>query len=354
MKNLDDKSFYVIDKKEYLKGSKKLKTKSITEKILIKIVVILYLFIFPFRLATKKIDIVHSNPSLAINAIIREAFYIIFAWLLNKRILVFFHGWHNNCAEFIDRNYFFRKVFVWVYNRSDVICVLAKEFKTSLENWGVKRKICVETTMVSNGLLYGFDINSSFKKRKIDPINILFLSRIEKTKGIYESIDTIRILRKKNYNIRLLIAGSGSYFHEVEKYIKRKSDGIIMLGYIEGEKKKKIFESSFAYILPSYGEGMPISVLEAMSFGLPVITRSVGGLKDFFKNGKHGFMTISNDPIIFAEKLEKIIQSERLYEEISFYNYKYAKKKLMASEVTRRIGSIYTNICLSNTDRKKI
>jgi glycosyltransferase involved in cell wall biosynthesis len=346
IKNLDDKCFNVIDKTKYLKGSQKLQQKSKIDSFLIKIIVILNLLLFPIRLVIHKIDIVHSNPSLAINAVIREAIYIIVAWVLRRRVLVFFHGWHNDCLEIIEKNYLFRKIFVWAYNKADVICVLAEEFKNTLEKWGIKPQIYVETTMVSNKLLSGFDIKNSLKNRKSEIKNILFLSRIEKSKGIIESIDTIKILRKKNYNVQLLVAGNGTHYNEVKKYIEPKADGIKMLGYIEGINKQRIFEASFAFILPSYSEGMPISVLEAMSFGLPVITRPLGGLKDFFKNGRHGFMTTSTDPEVFAKKLEKIIQSKKLYNEIALFNYNYAKTRLMASEVTKRIGSIYTDICV--------
>ncbi len=86
---------------------------------------------------------------------------------------------------------------------------------------------------------------------------------------------------------------------------------------------------------------MPTSVLEAMAFGLPVITRPVGGLKDFFINGEHGFMTESKDPEIIAGLIEKIIPDKGLWKRISINVHEYAKERFMASMVAKRLEDIY-------------
>ncbi len=67
------------------------------------------------------------------------------------------------------------------------------------------------------------------------------------------------------------------------------------------------------YLFPTYHEGMPGSVLEAMGYGLPVITRTVGGLPDFFEHEKMGFITESLDASVFADFLEQLVKDpERL------------------------------------------
>lgn len=89
---------------------------------------------------------------------------------------------------------------------------------------------------------------------------------------------------------------------------------------------------------------MPSSVLEAMAFGLPVITRPVGGLKDFFEDGKMGFITESKAPEAFADLMEKLITDCDDRKKIARYNQRYAREHFMASKVAKRIENIYREI----------
>ena len=89
---------------------------------------------------------------------------------------------------------------------------------------------------------------------------------------------------------------------------------------------------------------MPTAVLEAMVFGLPVVSRSVGGLKDFFINGKFGYITESRDPSVFAALIEKLIADRHLMTKMSVNCHNYAKKRFMASMVTARLENIYREV----------
>ena len=89
---------------------------------------------------------------------------------------------------------------------------------------------------------------------------------------------------------------------------------------------------------------MPNSVLEAMAFGLPIITRPVGGIADFFENSHHGFITKSRDPSVFANYIEKLISNKVLYKKSSLYNYKYAQENFLASKVAKVLEKIYREV----------
>ena len=97
----------------------------------------------------------------------------------------------------------------------------------------------------------------------------------------------------------------------------------------------------WVFFLPTYGEGMPISVLEAMAYGLPVVTRQVGGLNDFFINEKMGFITKSKSPKVFSDFLIRLIEDSELRKAMAEYNKKYAYAHFSATKVTKR----FYNIC---------
>ena len=87
---------------------------------------------------------------------------------------------------------------------------------------------------------------------------------------------------------------------------------------------------------------MPISLLEAMAFGLPVITRPVGGIKDFFEDGMMGFMTPSGDSKAIEEILERILKDHALRSRVSIYNYNYAREHFAAPLVIERMRNLYS------------
>ena len=100
------------------------------------------------------------------------------------------------------------------------------------------------------------------------------------------------------------------------------------------------------YLLPTYhGEGMPTSILEAMAFGLVVITRPVGGLNDFFENGKMGLIVESKKSGDFERAIRRILEADAdEISTISKYNMEYAAQKFYASKVAKRLLQIFSDL----------
>lgn len=301
-----------------------------------------------FRFLKKMIScrhrLVHINVSLGIKAITRDGVLLLVAKLFKKPVLIFFHGWDINLEQAIEKRY--QKVFSLVFNKADGIIVLANEFSMKLKSWKILCPIFLETTVVKDDIF-----SEPIEKQQPPanhPITILFLTRIEKTKGIYETIDAFMLLQQKCFNTRLLIVGDGSELAPAQKYADEKKPAkIIFYGYLTGKEKGNTFLESDIYFFPTnYGEGMPTTVLEAMAHGLPVVTRPVGGLKDFFENDNMGYITNSNDPHVLAGLIEKLIVDDGLRKRMGAYNRAYSKKHFSASEVSRRLHHIYQQITL--------
>lgn len=89
---------------------------------------------------------------------------------------------------------------------------------------------------------------------------------------------------------------------------------------------------------------MPNAVLEAMAFGLPVLTRPVGGLKDFFEDNRMGFITESKNPTIFAELLGRLVEDSGLRYAMGEYNRHYALERFSASNVAAKLVGIYEQV----------
>ncbi|MFT5726126.1 MAG: glycosyltransferase involved in cell wall biosynthesis [Desulforhopalus sp.] len=292
------------------------------------------------------LNMVHINPSLGNKSFWRDGIFAFQAKKNKHPLLVFFHGWDHDFAQTIEKRYL--RFFKNTYAKADGFIVLASEFKEKLRQWGVKAPIFVETTTVDEQLLQSFSLAKKHSELLSHVnINILFLSRLDKEKGILETINAIKILIDRDYKIKLTIAGDGIVRKEAEDLTTKLglSDQVTFIGHVSGQNKIDTFRHNIIYCFPtSYGEGLPISVLEAMAFGMPVVTTTVGGLKDVFHDGKMGYFTESIAPNHIAEQLEKLIMNSKLSKQISEYNYHYAQENFMASKVAARIADIYQHI----------
>ncbi len=298
---------------------------------------------FFHKITKESYDILHINPSLGGRALIRDAGFVMIAKALRAKVIVFMHGWNLECEKRIQDKYL--RLFREAFFRADAFIVLAQTFRSKLRNWGYTGPVYVETTAIDDRMFEQSKNRTGPYSSGNEAFNILFLSRVEKEKGIFEALAAYECVKNRCPVARLVVAGDGGALDAAKTYAHdRKLRDVSFLGHVMGRTKYQVFRQAHCYLFPTYSEGMPTSVLEAMAFGLPVITRPVGGLRDFFENGHMGYMIDSLEPSIFAEALEKLITDPKKCEKIGHFNREYARKRFAASRVARRIKQIYREV----------
>ena len=300
---------------------------------------------FARTLSAGAYDIVHVNPSLNRKGVLRDAVFVLLSTrVFRKNTVVFFHGWEIDYAEALVG--WKLRLFNFVFARADATIVLARDFKETLVKWGFEgQRVYVETTAYEERLTDGFEIEDGIHHRLNGSFDVLFFARLVRTKGIYEVLETFKLLGEKFPHMRLVIAGDGPEFANVKTFIAESQlQKVILTGYIHADEKKELLTRSAMLFLPSYTEGFPIAVVEAMALGLPVVTRTVGGIKDFFVQGRHGFTTESKDPAVFAPFITRLQEDQELYKDISRANHAYAREHFSVPEVRHRIEAIYASM----------
>ena len=255
--------------------------------------------------------------------------------MFGKKVAVFFHGFNADVIKDLNVDYLKDNL-----NKCECIFILAKEFVDIVKSWGVTTPIHLTTTKVNDRLIENFDVNTKNYNAK----NILFLARVEKAKGIYTALDAVKILQEKDKDIKLRIAGVGGELENAKQYAIDNNITADFLGNISGDTLINEFKTANVYILPTHAEGMPTSVLEAMAFGLPVISRPVGGLCDFFENGKMGQLIESLQPEDYANAIEFFMNNPDKIQEMSKFNNEYAKENFLASSVAKNIENVFKSI----------
>ena len=299
-------------------------------------------------------ELVHLNPSLGLKSFFRDG---LFAWQtkrLGYPMIVFWHGWNKDFEKVVPKKYlsFFKSTF----GLADGFIILASEFEEILREWGVTAPIYRQTTCVDESLCYGIDLRHKWTDaQNIPTYKILFLARLARPKGVFETVEAVKLLLDEKLNVQLTVAGDGEVRAEVEEFARNlglNENQVIFTGDIRGKDKVDAFANHHIYCFPTYhGEGLPTSVLEAMTFAMPVITRPVGGLKDVFIDGEMGLLVDQKSPKHIAENLKTLIADPPRLAHIGKNNMRYASEHFRASVVAEKHTTICKDILAENKRR---
>lgn len=300
---------------------------------------------FKFKVSIRKMkpDIIQLNPSLIWASIIRDFLFLNISKMNQIPVVFFIRGWRWQLFYRIRGNTILRKIFLIHLRKADKIIVLSRDFKEALVDLGIdKNDIFISSTMVESHLY------SPKEKNFNKPYIILFCGQIAKIKGVYELIQSVPQVLEYEKNFKLILIGDGPELDNLKKKIKemRIEEHISFTGYKSGKEKYDIFKNSHIFVLPSYTEGFPNVVLEAMAAGMPIIATPVGGLKYAIRNSENGFLCESNPPHSsnISNLILKLIMDPSLMADISNFNIKEVEKKYDSSVVTKEIQQIFNDI----------
>lgn len=254
-------------------------------------------------LVDRNIKVVQVSPSLIPVPLLRDALIVLIAKMFRRRVIVFYRGWKPKVLDSLSRTEAFKFLFNLVYSLADKNFVLASQFKEDLINLGFSNKsIIVTTTMYEPSKTFPKEMRLGKKPR------ILFLGRVSELKGVGELIKAGKILADSGHDFECCIVGHGDRKGIIESFQRQIKDRkltekIKFLGRLVDEEKFKIYANSDLFVLPSWTEGCPNSVLEALGSGLFVVSTDVGALKDVISSGENGNFVDVKDYESLAEQL---------------------------------------------------
>jgi len=298
-------------------------------------------------ISDRKIKIVQLSPSMIPVSLLRDAIPVVLAKIFRIKVVVFYRGWRVETYTRIANKRVLRYLFNKVYQSSTYQIVLASSFKQSLLTLKSNQlnEIIVTTTAIEKDDIIILD-------KKFDSvIKVLFLGRVEDLKGVKEIIKAICKLNelKKLKDFEFTFVGHENelgYIDNLKNTLKENNIEVSKVkfkGRITGRKKFEEFASNDIYLFPSYTEGCPTSVLEALATGLFCVTTPVGALEEVIIPNKNGLLIKiqSVDSIVKALlncKSNKVFLNRRL--EIS----KEAINKFEITNICEKFNLLYNKI----------
>lgn len=174
-------------------------------------------------------------------------------------------------------------------------------------------------------------------------LRFFMLSRLLKSKGVTEYLQAAEIVKKKYPDVHFSLLGR--YETQMQDavpsdYVKRFIDEGIIEKYEETTDVRPYYASSDVYVLPSYGEGTPRTVLEAMATGRPILTTDANGCRETVIDGENGFLVPVGDAKALAEKMCWLVEHPEFVRTMGQRSLDVCREKYAVDKVNHRLFEI--------------
>lgn len=235
----------------------------------------------------------------------RKSMFMLLAGLFRWPYILHLHGadfdvfYEKECSEVAKR--YIR----WCFRRSAAVIVLSESWKkwvastiSGMNLWRIYNPVKLHESLAVHGA-----------RRSLS--DILFLGQLGARKGIVDLVKALSIVRARYPNVHLWCGGDGDP-REVEGAIRELdlAGNVSLLGWVAGEAREDLFNRTAFLVLPSYHEGLPMAILEAMAAGMPVIATAVGGIPEAIEDGSEGFLIVPGDVSGLAAAIERMLSDD--------------------------------------------
>lgn len=283
-----------------------------------------------------KKDIAHIHMS-SYMSFFRKWLIIKYSKWTGLKTVIHLHGSEFNLF-FDSSNNFIKRMIADAFDDADAVIVLSKSWKEFVQNFSKNPHIYI---------LYNGSSLSKFSGRNNsnNKTTVLFMGRLGKRKGTYDLLPAFGRAIEKIPDLHLILGGDGDV-DEVRKMVSEMGlqEHVTVPGWISGDEKARIFKSCDIYVLPSYNEGLPGSILEAMAVGVPIISTPVGGIPEAVLENRNGFLINPGDVDTLYEKIVALGQNKDLRETMGMESQKIIKEKFEIKSIVGRLGEIYGEV----------
>ncbi|MEM2780974.1 MAG: glycosyltransferase family 4 protein [Candidatus Bathyarchaeia archaeon] len=281
----------------------------------------------------KNYDIIHFHEF--------ELSFPFFSSFIKKPKILHLHGINSS---FLKRHHISRFL---LKHLAQIYISISKQMMKELISLGIPESKII---YVPNGVDTNFFRPGRHKEKNL----LLYVGRISELKGLHILIRALKYVEK---NVHLVIIGppdwNSNYYQNllslIENENKKGKHKIEYLGAMEQNEIKKWYQKASLLVLPSFAEGFPMTILEALSCKTPVIATPVGGVPEIIKNHETGILVPPGNSIQLAKAIDYLLENEDVRSKISCEGRKLVEEKYSLNIACKKLCSIYMQ--LKNVER---
>lgn len=287
-----------------------------------------------FLLAFGHYDIVHLHTTEK-GSTFRKCLISYLARMLNITYIIHLHLEYRPFYESLPN--LGKRIVRKFFQRSAYNIMLTDDMAKCIKEIAPGTEICV----LPNGVEVPEENNYNPKAK-----NVLFLGCLCDRKGIWDMLKCIKRLDSiLNNNVKFMLCGDG----EVEK-VRAEIDSLGIahrighIGWVNDDEKKEIFRDTAINILLSYQEGLPMSILETMAYGIPNISTNISGIPSIIHDGENGMLINPGDVEALADRITKLMSNDKLRQKFSENAYDLIKQKYSISNMMDKTVEVYETV----------
>lgn len=279
-------------------------------------------------------ELVHVHMASDVS-IYRKIPFICLTKIFGKKLVIHQHGgnirqfYYSECG--IKKQQFIKKML----RNADTFLVVAPYLKEIFKDIVDEKKIIV----LPNAIEIPKEISLDYSGQ-----NLLFLGRLCKEKGLYELLDAVKELKVEFPDLHLYLGGVWVE-EELEKKAEACGDFVHYLGWINIQKKDAYLRKCNIFVLPTYFEGLPMSLLEGMAYGCACVATEVGGIPHVMTNRKDGVIIQAKNVQALKNALRELLQNQELQQKLGTNARRNVQENFEIGKSINKLIQIYKHVC---------
>jgi glycosyltransferase involved in cell wall biosynthesis len=182
-------------------------------------------------------------------------------------------------------------------------------------------------------------------------VNLLFLGWLEESKGIFDLLEAVRILRDQNIAFHLTLGGDGNAMSEVRRFVELHglTGYVTLAGWVDEEAKRDLLGSCDIFVLPSWIEGLPNAMIEAMSAGSACVVTKVGAIGDYVTDGHEALVIKHHNPTELAEAIKILALNHPLRDNLGQNGHRLAVTQFSLVQGAQRMSEAVSQVMTPQT-----
>lgn len=293
-------------------------------------------------LIRRRVSLVHCHAAMK-GSFWRKSLLALVSRLAGVPVVFHLHG--SEMKSFVDKQpAILQRLVGWILEKQSVVVVLSESWLFYVKSIAPRANVEVLANYVDLPVL----ASKTTDGNETD-VEVLFLGLVGTRKGVYDLLPAFKEAVAQVPSMRLIIGGNGEVDRAQALAVELKiEDHVVFAGWVSGEEKVRLLQQAQIYVLPSYNEGLPVSLLEAMSWQVPVISTHVGGIPELVRDGVDGLLIDAGDQTALSSAIIKLAQNANLRLKMGAAARDQVERNFSKQVVLPKLEELYRSFIFSN------